>query len=129
MTGSTNIKHSRRPAVFWLIAKKGARQDEMLTLDLGGEEELATLPVFCFDDEADMFLSLGTLGAGWRLKETTSGELTSILLDPYAGIEFVSLDPLPELVYKRMISLVSVRKEQFLDKLISNDEKANALVL
>ena len=102
----------------------------MLTLDLDDEGE--TLPVFCFEDEADMFLSLGKLGTGWQLRKATAGELGRMLLGPWAGIEFVSLDPLPELVHKRMIGLVSVRSEQFADRFvdsfIENEEKTKPLV-
>ncbi len=118
MTGRTNVQHCRRPAVFWLIAKKGAGQEEVLTLDLDGEESEKTLPVFCFEEEANMFLSLGSPGAEWQLRETAAGELISILLSPYTDIEFVSLDPLPEFVYKRMVGLVSLRKEPFMECLI-----------
>ena len=118
MTGGTNPNHPRRSAVFWVIVKKGVGWDEALTVNLEtGKEALA---VFGFEDEARMFLFLGTLGAGWQLKETTAGELTSMLLGPWAGIGFVSLDPLPELVYKGMVGLVSLRKEQFMDGLINS---------
>lgn len=120
MTGSTNAQHHRRPAVFWVIAKKGAGHEEVLTLDLYDEGDSAkTMPVFCFEDEARMFLTLGTLGSGWRIKETADGELTSMLRGQYASVRLVSLDPLPELVYHRMIGLVNLSKEQFVEDLIS----------
>ncbi len=118
MTVSTKDPHHRRPAAFWLIVKEEAGQEEILTIHLEGEGE--TLPVFGFEDEAGMFLSLGTLGAGWRIKQTTVGELTRALLDSGAGVEFVSLDPLPELVCREMIGLVSLRKEQFIDRYSDN---------
>ena len=123
MSASTNAQHYCRPAVFWLIVKKEGGHEDALTLGLDGEEESRkTLPVFCFEDEARMFLSFGTLGDGWQPKETTVGELTSILLASCAGVEFVALDPLPELVCRRMVRLVSLRKKQFVDRLISNTQ-------
>ncbi len=67
-----------------------------------------------------MFLSLGSPGAGWRLRETTAGELTGILSGSCAGVRFVALDPLPELVGRGMIGLVSVRRERFVERLIEN---------
>ena len=88
------------------------------TLDLDGGKELGkTLPIFCFEEEARMFLSPGTLGDEWQVKETATGELISMLLRLCAGIAFVSLDPLPELIHWRMISLVSLRRQQFLESL------------
>lgn len=102
----------------------------MFTLDLDDEGE--ALPVFSFEDEARMFLSLEALGDGWRLRKTTAGELKEMLMGSLAGVEFVSLDPLPELVYRRMISLVSVRREQFVggfvSRLIENEEQMKPLV-
>ncbi|CAN5664982.1 hypothetical protein BH24ACT20_BH24ACT20_12360 [soil metagenome] len=119
MADDTKPRSSRRPATYWLIVKKGAGNEDTLTLNLDGEEESGkSLPVFCFKDEADMFLSFGALGAGWQLKETTTGELASILLGPCAGIGFVSLDPLPELFYRGMIRLVSLRRKWFVYSLI-----------
>lgn len=114
MTGSMNIQH-RRPDFFWLIVKKGAGHEDALTLDLDGEEKWGkTLPVFYFEEEARMFLSLGD---GWQVKETATGELISMFLGPCAGIEFVSLDPLPELIHRRMLGLVSLRRKQFVEGL------------
>ena len=132
MTGRPNAQHRRRPAVFWLIAKQGAEQDEVLTINLDGKKEAAeTLPVFCFEDEARMFLSLGGLRSGWQTKEITVDNLTGMLLGPCAGVRFVSLDPLPELVYRGMMSLVSLRKEQFVDRfsdaVIENNENMKPL--
>ena len=121
MTSSTDVKLPHRPAVFWLIVEKDAGQGEILTLDLDGEGE--TLPVFCFEEEAEMFLSLGTLGTGWRLERVLVGELKGKLLGACVGVEFVSLDPLPEFIYRRAISLVSVSREQFM---VNLDNKAQA---
>lgn len=87
----------------------------MLTVGLDGREE--ALPIFCFEEEARMFLSLETSEAGWKLARITAGKLASILFGSCASVGFVALDPLPELVRRRMVGLVSLRKEQFLDNL------------
>lgn len=131
MTVTTTVRHSRRPAIFWVVVKKETGQEEdVLTLDLGDEEE--ALPVFCFEEEARMFLSFGVLGDGWRLRKTTAGELKEKLLGPWSDVEFVALDPMPELVLQRMVGLVSVRREQFVDgfasRFIENEEYMDPLV-
>src|SRR3712207_7841170 len=47
------------------------------------------------------FLRLGTLGTGWQARETSAGELISLLYGPCAGIERVALDPLPRIFEDR----------------------------
>lgn len=113
---SAETLHPRRPAAYWLIVKNRTEPVEVLTLGIGDREE--ALPVFCFAEEAEMFLSLEALERGWRLKETTDGELISLLRGPCANFGLVALDPLPELVSHEMVSLVSVRKGSFLSRLI-----------
>ena len=62
---------------FWLIVKDRTGGMEVLRIILASGEE--ALPVFSFEDEARMFLELGTSGC-WRVRETTTGEVTSVLL-------------------------------------------------
>jgi hypothetical protein len=68
----------RRP--LWIIASYQHNQMNPLTVDEDGEGGL--LPVFSFKEEAETFLRL--LGAEgktewWRSRETTAGELVSVL--------------------------------------------------
>ena len=118
MADNTKIRSRRRPATYWLIVKRGAGKEEGLILNSGNGA--GALAVFSFEEEASMFLSLGSPGAGWRLKETTAEELTGILSGPCAGARFVALDPLPELVGRGMIGLVNLRRERFVRRLIEN---------
>jgi len=67
-----------------------------LTVDEDGDGGF--LPVFSFKEEAETFLRL--LGAegktGWcRSRETTAGELVSVLQALCAQVWGVALDPLP----------------------------------
>lgn len=127
MTDDTKLRSPGRPATYWLIVKSDTRQEEVLTVGLDGREE--ALPIFCFEEEARMFLSLETLESGWELTKVTAGKLSSMLFGSCAGVGFVALDPLPELVRRRMVSLVSLRREQFLDDLIENAEPPGSLTL
>lgn len=113
---------TRPPESYWLIVKGEAGRTRVLTVDPNGLEE--ALAVFGFEEEARIFL-LGGSGAGWRLRETTAGELISVLYGPCAGVGFVALDPLPEIVSRGMIGLVSLSRERFVDRLI---ERAEPLV-
>lgn len=77
---------------LWLIARHRTRRMEVLRTVLASGEE--ALPVFGFEEEARMFLDLGASG-GWRVRETTAGELTSVLCGPCATVDRVALDPIP----------------------------------
>lgn len=88
---SRNNKGVLKP--FWLIVKDEPRQFDVLTTKLTAGEK--ALPVFSFEEEARMFLDLGELGNDWRVRETASGELVSVLYGPCATIDRVVLDPIP----------------------------------
>lgn len=112
--------------VYWTISKDGNCLAETPTIKRGGEE---MLPVFSFLEEAEMFLSLGTLGTGWSLRRTTAGELISTLMGSCASIGFVALDPLPEPMFRGMTGLVGVGRERFMHRLVAYEapEQAGAL--
>src|SRR5215211_4662193 len=83
---------------YWVIAKDtkdGVGQLELLTVDLDGTGE--ALPVFSFEEEAEMFLWLQRTEDGREVRETTPGQLVSILYGPCADVGRVILDPLPRL--------------------------------
>jgi hypothetical protein len=103
----------RRPR-WWLIAKNENRQVEFLTMayDEDGEE---TLPVFGYEEEAEMFLWLEVSSHGWRTRESSAGELISVLYGPCKGVEKVVLDPLPQLLAEKTVGLVSMERERFVD--------------
>jgi hypothetical protein len=78
---------------FWLIVTRAHGRMEVLTIDAGGE---TVLPVFSFQEEGELFLRLEAT-AEWWLRETTTGELISLLLGLCARVDKVALDPLPGL--------------------------------
>jgi hypothetical protein len=101
----------RRPASkWWLLAKSENCGAEMLLADCGGEQ---ALPVFSGEGEAEMFVWLGgAFEDDWRVRETSAGELVSILYGPCAGVGRVALDPSPEMP-PETIRLVSLSRERF----------------
>jgi hypothetical protein len=88
----------------------------MLTIDRGGRK---ALPVFPYKEEAELFLGLGTLGAGRRIRESGAGELVSVLCGYCKGVEVVALDPLPEVAAVKMIGCISLSRERFMDLVIA----------
>jgi hypothetical protein len=100
----------RRP--FWHIARQEASYMEVLTAELPSGEE--ALPVFSFEEEeARMFLESGVPGGGWRVRQTTAGELASVLFGSGAGVRRVMLDPLPLPFPGQLAELLSMGRETF----------------
>jgi hypothetical protein len=95
---------------FWLVVRHENRQMKVLTVDYSGQR---VLPVFSGQGEAEMFVWLGgAFEDDWRVRETSNGELVSILYGPCAGVGRVILDPSPEMTAET-IRLVSVSRERF----------------
>jgi len=95
----------------WLIARDRDAELEVFAVERDGGR---ILPVFSFEEEAELFLWLGAVGAGWQARETSSGELVSVLCGPCARVEKVALDPLPFAVgAEEWIDLLCLDREAF----------------
>ena len=95
---------------FWLIATRAHDWIEVLTIDAGGK---TVLPVFTFQEEGEFFLGLEATEADWWLRETSTGELVSLLLGLCAGVDKVALDPLPGPGERELLELVSTGRRHF----------------
>jgi hypothetical protein len=105
---------------YWLLVRNENGGLEAPATDLAGGEE--ALLVFSHKEEAEMFLRLGQAGFdGWQARETTAGELTSVLYGLCAGVERVALDPLPDMLAERTIGLVSLSRERFVDFVLGRE--------
>ena len=74
------------------------------------------MPVFSFRDEAEIFLHFKGAGDGWYARETSCGELVSILYGPCREVEHISLDPLPKIV-----EVTSLSRKAFVKALLGSD--------
>jgi hypothetical protein len=101
---------------YWVIAKDGFGRPDLLTVDLDGAEQ--ALPVFSFEEEAEMFLWLQTTEDGREVRETTPGQLVSILYGPCADVGRVMLDPLPEIGARMQISLLGMDRNDFVESVM-----------
>ena len=78
------------------------------------------LPVFSFEEEAEMFLRLGGYDGGqWRARESSAGEVISVLCGPCKEVKGVALDPLPEMLKDGTVGLVGVGRESFLGQIFA----------
>jgi hypothetical protein len=96
---------------------------EVLALRLAGGEDM--LPVFSFEEEAELFLALGTPDGSWLVKETAARELASLLLSgPLSDVGRVALDPLPGRLGGSLIGLLSIRRQEFVARLLIDGRRS-----
>jgi hypothetical protein len=93
---------------LWLITEQRCSRLEIFTIGSN------VLPVFSFREEAEMFLGLGRVAEGWQVRETTCGELVSVLYGPCREVEHVALDPVPGIV-----DLVTLNRERLIEVILS----------
>jgi hypothetical protein len=108
-------KNKGAPQSFWLIVTRSHGRMEVLTIDAGGE---TVLPIFSFQEEGEFFLGHQSASVASRLRETTTGELVSLLLGLCARVDKVALDPLPSLGERGIVELVSTGRRHFVRHLL-----------
>ena len=85
---------ARRPVlVHHVVARQGDKGLEVLRISQKGKGE--TLPAFTTRWAARRYLFAEPPGGGWYVRACTPGELVSLLVGLYAGVEWVALDPMP----------------------------------
>jgi hypothetical protein len=104
---------------FWLVARDKDHPVEIFTMDCGGAE---SLPVFSHEEEAGKFLDLGGAGDGWRTRESSAGEIVSLLFGLCSRVSSVALDPSP-LMTPEMLDLIKVDQGRFVDLITAPGEK------
>jgi hypothetical protein len=101
---------------LWLIVKQRCSGLEVLTTGA------YVLPVFSFREEVETFLHfLKDPGDDWQARETTCGELVSVLYGLCRDIEHVSLDPL----MPGIVELTSFSRKAFVKALHRSDASSS----
>ena len=103
-----------------MIVKYEVSRMDVLTAHLVGGEEV--LPVFSFEEEAGMFFEHRALGDQWQVRQTSAGELISVLFGPCVSAERVALDPLPDVGGEALSYLASMRREDFMEFLMGKQK-------
>lgn len=112
----TNATRPARRSRYWTVANRRFGKIGVLTEDPDGRGE--GLPVFRFQEEAEMFLWLRGLGGGWEVRETTAGELVSLLYGPCAHVGRVILDPQPRIGAGGNVEPESVNRKKFVKTVV-----------
>jgi hypothetical protein len=104
-----------RRTPYWLIAERRHGRLEVLTTRLADGRRV--LPVFSFEEEAALYLHRGIRGS-WRLWQTETGELVSLLYGLCRKVELVALDPMSDVETDVMNGLVSLKRGRFMNVLL-----------
>ena len=100
---------------WWLVARNGDGQLEVLTLD-GGD----TLPVFSGEGETELFLWLREAREyGWKAHESSAEELVFVLSGPRSHVGLVALDPSTEIFDGQVPQSLGLSREDFLEWIVS----------
>lgn len=118
--------HARKAGrSLWLITKHITNTMDIFTTNLCGDGK--ALVVFSFEEEAEMFLDfrLAASQDGWKVRQTSVGELVSILCGPCSGTEKIVLDPLPEIGGEALADLLSMPRNDFFRSLLGEESPPN----
>jgi hypothetical protein len=119
------LKAKKAGRWYWLITKHATSRMDVLTIRLGGTGE--ALAVFGFEEEAKMFLELRRCESeeGWRVRQTSVGELVSVLYGPCSDAKHVALDPMPVVARKEPVGLPTMHRNDFLRFLLGEEDPSN----
>jgi hypothetical protein len=108
------LRVKRTDPWHWLITKHITSRMELFTTHFCGDPK--ALVVFSFEEEAEMFLDLQLAGSkvGWTVRQTSVGELASVLYGPCSDTKKVVLDPLPEVGREEITEVLSMHRNDFL---------------
>jgi hypothetical protein len=105
--------HARRTRpvhALWVVFEGSAR-GLPLTVDLpDGREAMA---LFSGEEEASMFCHFCEEGASSNIRQTTAGEVLSLLYCPWCAAKHVALDPFPEILGDRLLKLLTLDRARF----------------
>jgi hypothetical protein len=108
-----------RSSPLWIIASHKNKRMEVFTIDLDDYIGGSFLAVFTFEEEVQAFLGLlEDERKEWSVRQTTPGELISILQAPYAKVQWVALDPLPLPFGRAMLPYISEVRELFIERVM-----------
>lgn len=101
--------------VRYLIVRHTHHRMDVLVSPAADEE---ALPVFSTKQRAREYLWSGGFGPQWHVRESTAGELISLLMGHIADVEMIVLDPPPGLAVGEDVSFECLSKTSFIGSLM-----------
>ena len=112
---SSSRQSGQRESSYWLVSRRARGRVDVWTMRVA--DGRCVLPVFSFEEEATLFLSLGVQGS-WQVRRVGPGELVSLLYGPCRGVELVALDPVSDVEAAVVNRCVSLTRKRFVDVLL-----------
>jgi hypothetical protein len=103
-------RRTRTVHAFWMVLEDSPRALPFMVFLSDGKEALA---LFSGEEEARMFCHFCEEGASTNLRQTTTGEVISLLYCPWCAAKHVALDPFPEILGERLLGLLTLDREDF----------------
>jgi hypothetical protein len=106
LTAAPHKKHGvrarrTRPVhAFWMVLEGSPQALPLMVFISDGKEALA---LFSGEEEARKFCHFCEKGASAKIKQTTAGEVLSLLYYPWCAAKYVALDPFPEILGSRLL--------------------------
>jgi hypothetical protein len=110
----------------YVIARRLGSGLELLRIRSSSEEEIF-LPVFSSREAAKGFLAFNRPSLEWYVRESSPGELVSMLLGPYRRTERVSPDPLPGALSEQGPTRPLVDRKTFVDLLVAGGRRSPSI--
>ena len=104
--------------LYYAIACHGDNGPKLLHFPLGFGEE--ALLLFSSWQPAQNFFLSDVFDGQWYVRECSAGELISLLLGPYEGVDWVLLDPLPGYLESRGTQANLTSRERFVKHLLGS---------
>ena len=104
-------RRTRTVHAFWMVLE-GSPRALPLTVFLS-DDTTEALALFSGEEEARMFCHFCEEGASANLRQTTAGEVLSLLYCPWCAAKHVALDPLPEILGGRLLGLLTLDRVDF----------------
>lgn len=100
---------------YWLLVRDTENGIETLTTGLSDSGRM--LPVFSFEEEAEMYLCMRGSRDEWRITEILPEKLRSLFDTVLDNIASVTLDPIPENSFFDTSGLLSITRQDFIVRL------------
>ena len=95
---------------FWIVLEGSARRLPLTMFLSDGTEAMA---LFSGQEEARMFCHFCEEEASTNIRQTTTGEVISLLYCPWCAAKHVALDPFPEILGNRLMGLLTLDRADF----------------
>jgi hypothetical protein len=86
--------------VFWMVLEGSPKALPLTVFLSDGKQALA---LFSGEEEARMFCHFCERAASTNIRQTTTGEVLSLLYCPWCAAKHVALDPFPEILGGRLL--------------------------